>query len=57
MSGGTPLTKSESAWETIAPSPLPFSNNWHIPRMMEKNDMEQVKHEFTSSYKGYKNWF
>ena len=49
INGGTPLTKSESAWETIAPSPLPFSNNWHIPRMMEKNDMEQVKYEFVQA--------
>ena len=49
MNGGATLTKSESAWETIAPSALPFSNDWHIPRMMEKKDMEQVKHEFVQA--------
>ena len=49
MNGGGALTKSEFPWETIAPSALPFSDDWHIPRIMEKNDMEQVKHEFTQA--------
>jgi 2,4-dienoyl-CoA reductase-like NADH-dependent reductase (Old Yellow Enzyme family) len=47
--GGRPLTASEEAWETIAPSPLPFGPDWHSPREMSTSDMAEVKEAFVSA--------
>lgn len=40
--GGAPLTESEGAWETIGPSAIPFANNWHRPREMDRGVMDEV---------------
>ena len=47
--GGKPLTKSEGAWETIAPSADPFSEGWHRPKHMDSSDMDRVKNAFIQS--------
>jgi anthraniloyl-CoA monooxygenase len=41
-----PLSKDEGAWETIAPSPLPFAPGWPAPREMTRADMHRVRDEF-----------
>jgi anthraniloyl-CoA monooxygenase len=41
-----PLTKEEGAWETIAPSPLPFAPGWPAPREMTHADMDRVRDDF-----------
>jgi 2,4-dienoyl-CoA reductase-like NADH-dependent reductase (Old Yellow Enzyme family) len=40
--GGTPLTEKEDSWTTIAPSSIPFANNWHRPREMDRDLMNEV---------------
>tara|TARA_B110000444_G_scaffold260883_1_gene309716 strand:+ start:3256 stop:4350 length:1095 start_codon:yes stop_codon:yes gene_type:complete len=40
--GGTPLTEKEESWTTIAPSSIPFANNWHRPREMDRDLMNEV---------------
>src|SRR4051812_11382921 len=45
--GGGPLTdedaaQGEPAWETIAPSALPFTDGWLTPRAMKTADMAEV---------------
>ena len=31
--GGGALSPDQDPWQTIAPSPIPFGPNWHVPRM------------------------
>jgi anthraniloyl-CoA monooxygenase len=46
-----PLGKDEGAWETIAPSPLPFAPGWPAPRAMTRADMDRVKADFVRATK------
>ena len=49
--GGKPLKPEEGAWETIAPSALPYAPDWHVPRAMTKADIEHVRNAFVDSVK------
>ena len=40
--GGGPLDAASGAWETIAPSAIPFDEGWHTPRAMDRADMDRV---------------
>ena len=42
QNGGTPLSETEGSWETIAPSSVPFGNQWHRPREMDRSLMDEV---------------
>ncbi len=41
-----PLTAAEGAWQTIAPSPLPFKPDWPAPREMTAADLDRVRAAF-----------
>jgi anthraniloyl-CoA monooxygenase len=41
----TPLPAGE-AWETLAPSPIPFRAGWRAPRAMTRDDMDAVRDAF-----------
>jgi len=41
-----PLTREEGAWETLAPSAVPYHPGWPPPRAMERADMERVRDHF-----------
>jgi 2,4-dienoyl-CoA reductase-like NADH-dependent reductase (Old Yellow Enzyme family) len=41
--GGGPLKEDEGAWETIAPSAIPFGPDWHTPREMTQEDLDDVR--------------
>jgi anthraniloyl-CoA monooxygenase len=41
-----PLTAAEGAWETLAPSAVPYRPGWPAPRAMTRADMERVRDEF-----------
>ncbi|MBL94384.1 MAG: oxidoreductase [Magnetovibrio sp.] len=49
--GGAPLTSEGGAWETFAPSAVPFSEGWHVPREMTTSDMRQVIDAFVQAAK------
>ena len=49
--GGQPLKPEEGAWETIAPSAVPYAPGWHIPRAMTKADIERVRNAFADAVK------
>lgn len=49
--GGRPLSKEEGAWETVAPSAIPFGDGWHTPRALTKDEMNQIKEDFVNSVK------
>lgn len=43
--GDDPL-KDESAWPTLGPSADAFDRGWHVPKQMDRADMDRVKVEF-----------
>jgi NADPH2 dehydrogenase len=47
--GGKPLRPEEGAWETIAPSAIPFDQGWHRPREMTRADMQSVTEAFVTT--------
>ena len=47
--GGKPQSAEEGAWETIAPSAIPFVDGWHVPREMDEQDLETVRKSFDDS--------
>ncbi len=49
--GDKPLGEGEGAWETIAPSALPFNTGWHVPRAMNREDMDRVVRAFAAAAK------
>lgn len=49
--GGHPLKPGEGAWETVAPSPIPFAEGWHTPRALTKGEISQIQEDFVASVK------
>ena len=47
--GGKPLKPEEGAWETLAPSALPYAPDWHVPRALGKSELESTKADHVSS--------
>ena len=45
-----PLPDDE-AWETLAPSPIPFKPEWRTPRAMDRADMNAVRDAFVRATK------
>jgi 2,4-dienoyl-CoA reductase-like NADH-dependent reductase (Old Yellow Enzyme family) len=44
--GGGPLAPHEGAWETVAPSAIPFADSWPTPRALELQDIGEVVSAF-----------
>jgi 2,4-dienoyl-CoA reductase-like NADH-dependent reductase (Old Yellow Enzyme family) len=49
--GAQPLKPDDDAWETIAPSAIPFGPHWPPPREMSLADMERVRDAFVAAAK------
>ncbi len=49
--GGKPLKPEEGAWETVAPSALPFAPDWHTPHALTKPEIGAIKADFAASVK------
>jgi 2,4-dienoyl-CoA reductase-like NADH-dependent reductase (Old Yellow Enzyme family) len=47
--GGKPLTEGEGAWQTISASAVPFSDGWHTPKQMDRDDMDHVRDAFVQA--------
>lgn len=43
------LQKDEGAWQTLGPSAIPFSPEWHTPQEMTRKDMDDVIAAFVSA--------
>ncbi|MBL8858845.1 MAG: bifunctional salicylyl-CoA 5-hydroxylase/oxidoreductase [Planctomycetes bacterium] len=46
--GDDPL-RDQRAWKTLGPSADPFGPGWHVPRAMDRGDMDRVREEFVHS--------
>lgn len=49
--GGKPLAPDAGGWETLAPSPLPFSAAHATPREMTAEDIDALRRDFVSAAK------
>jgi 2,4-dienoyl-CoA reductase-like NADH-dependent reductase (Old Yellow Enzyme family) len=47
--GREALGPDESPWPTLAPSPLPFSETWHTPKEMSKQEILRTVDAFVAS--------
>jgi NADPH2 dehydrogenase len=47
--GGGALRPEDGAYETIAPSAIPFDDGWHTPREMTEDDLQAVRAAFAAS--------
>jgi 2,4-dienoyl-CoA reductase-like NADH-dependent reductase (Old Yellow Enzyme family) len=47
--GGQALKPGEDAWETIAPSAIPFGTGWPAPRAMNDDDIGRVREAFVAA--------
>ena len=44
-----PLRDEEGAWPTLGPSADPFQTGWHVPKAMDRDDMDAVKAAFVDA--------
>lgn len=49
--GGQSLKPEDGAWETVAPSALPFAPGWHTPRALTKDEIKEIQNDFVASVK------
>ena len=49
LEGGLPLAADEGAWTTLAPSALPFGEDWHVPQALSREGLAEVKAEFVAA--------
>jgi 2,4-dienoyl-CoA reductase-like NADH-dependent reductase (Old Yellow Enzyme family) len=47
--GGKPLTAEQGAWETVAPSAIPFDEGWHAPRALTVEEIHAIRDDFVSA--------
>ncbi len=47
--GGKPLTAEQNAWQTEAPSALPYDQGWSVPHALTKGDIQRLIGEFAAS--------
>jgi len=47
--GGGALKTGADPWETIGPSPIPFGEGWHVPRVATLEDIARVRAAFVNS--------
>lgn len=40
--GGGPLRAEEDAWQTVAPSPIPFAPGWHVPAALDEAGIQRL---------------
>jgi 2,4-dienoyl-CoA reductase-like NADH-dependent reductase (Old Yellow Enzyme family) len=49
--GGAPLKPGEDAWQTVAPSAIPFNDGWHVPETLDRSGIARVVDAFTQAAK------
>jgi 2,4-dienoyl-CoA reductase-like NADH-dependent reductase (Old Yellow Enzyme family) len=49
--GGLPLAEHQCAWQTVAPSPAPFAENFHVPAELSRQEIAEVIRAFAEAAK------
>jgi len=47
--GGKPLAAHESAWQTVAPSAIPYGEGWHTPHELSTRELSELKDAFVAA--------
>lgn len=47
--GGQPLAAEEGAWQTVAPSAIPFDAGWPRPRALREKDLDDIVEAFVAA--------
>jgi 2,4-dienoyl-CoA reductase-like NADH-dependent reductase (Old Yellow Enzyme family) len=47
--GGGSLPAEQGAWQTVAPSAIPFDKNWHVPEALDAGGIRKVIADFRAS--------
>jgi 2,4-dienoyl-CoA reductase-like NADH-dependent reductase (Old Yellow Enzyme family) len=47
--GAKPLGKDDGAWETLAPSAIPYGPDWHVPRAMTADEMKATLADYVNT--------
>lgn len=47
--GGGPLPADQGAWQTVAPSALPFDKEWHVPQALDTDGLRKVVEDFRTA--------
>lgn len=47
--GGGPLVAETGAWQTVAPSALPFDADWHVPTALDEQGIAKVVADFRAA--------
>jgi 2,4-dienoyl-CoA reductase-like NADH-dependent reductase (Old Yellow Enzyme family) len=43
------LRPDQSPWETVAPSPIPYGEGWHVPRELTKEEIHSLTQAFVAA--------
>lgn len=49
--GGGPLHEHEDPWITVAPSAIPYAENWHVPKALDHHEIVRITEAFVASAK------
>jgi 2,4-dienoyl-CoA reductase-like NADH-dependent reductase (Old Yellow Enzyme family) len=49
--GAGALKPGDGAWQTIAPSAVPFAKDWHTPKALDSAGLDRVRGEFVTAAK------
>ena len=47
--GGLALKSEEGAWETSAPSAIPFAEGWHRPKALDREGLKRIREAFAAT--------
>ena len=47
--GGSSLPADQGAWQTVAPSAIPFDKDWHVPQALDLNGIRKVVADFRAA--------
>ena len=47
--GGGPLAHHDDAWQTVAPSAVPYAHDWHVPAALDQGGIERVTAAFVAA--------
>lgn len=47
--GSRPLTDAEGGWQGVAPSPIPYNEDWVVPRELDAGGLKAIRSAFTAS--------
>ncbi len=47
--GGKSLAPEESPWQTVAPSPIPYGDGWHVPHELSVTELVALKDAFAKA--------